>query len=104
MAIAEVTIIPIGTATTSLSAYVAELQDVLSKQEGIRYELTSMSTIIEGPLDRLFEVILLLHETPFHSGALRVSTSVKIDDRRDKPSSSAQKIRSVQEKITNSEH
>ncbi|NMM54948.1 MTH1187 family thiamine-binding protein [Paenibacillus aquistagni] len=104
MAIAEITIIPIGTATTSLSAYVAQLQEVLSKQEGIQYELTSMSTIVEGSLDRLFEVIRVLHETPFQHGAARVSTSIKIDDRRDKPSSSLQKIQSVQEKISKSEH
>lgn len=50
MAIAEVTVIPIGTATTSLSAYVAEMQRILKQQDGISYELTSMSTIIEGSL------------------------------------------------------
>jgi len=49
MAIAEVTVIPIGTGSTSLSAYVAELHRVLEKQTGITFTLTSMSTIIEGP-------------------------------------------------------
>lgn len=99
MAIAEVTVIPIGTGTTSLSPYVAELQRVLEKQEGIRYTLTSMSTIIEGPLENVFAAIRSIHESPFHSGAQRVSTSIKIDDRRDKESSSEQKLRSVQEKL-----
>ena len=100
MAIAEVTIIPIGTGSTSLSPYVADLQRVLQKQEGIQYTLTSMSTIIEGPLERVWQVIAELHEAPFMSGAQRVSTSVKIDDRRDKESSSEQKLRSVREKLT----
>ncbi|MCG7408695.1 MTH1187 family thiamine-binding protein [Paenibacillus sp. ACRRX] len=99
MAIAEVTIIPIGTATTSLSGYVAGMQQVLAQEEGITYELTSMSTIIEGPTDRLFEVIRTLHESLFETGAGRVSTSIKIDDRRDQPSSSVQKLRSVREKL-----
>lgn len=99
MAIAEVTVIPIGTGSTSLSSYVAELQHVLAKQEGIQYTLTSMSTIIEGPLDRIFAAIRAIHEAPFQSGAQRVSTSVKIDDRRDKESSSEQKLRSVQDKL-----
>ncbi|WP_055106646.1 MTH1187 family thiamine-binding protein [Paenibacillus ihumii] len=99
MTIAEVTVIPIGTGTTSLSPYVAELQRVLEKQEGIQYTLTSMSTIIEGPLDSVFAAIRAIHESPFQSGAQRVSTSIKIDDRRDKESSSEQKLRSVQEKL-----
>lgn len=99
MAIAEVTIIPVGTGSTSLSTYVAEMQRVLEKQEGVQYQLTSMSTIIEGPLERVFAAITALHEAPFQAGAGRVSTSIKIDDRRDKPSSSEQKLRSVREKL-----
>lgn len=99
MAIAEVTIVPIGTSTTSLSSYVADMQRVLKQQQGVTYQLTSMSTIIEGPLEQVWKAIAALHESPFLSGAQRVSTSVKIDDRRDKASSSAQKLQSVQEKM-----
>ncbi|MHA0857505.1 MTH1187 family thiamine-binding protein [Paenibacillus sp. CMAA1364] len=99
MAIAEVTVIPIGTQTTSLSAYVADMQRVLKDQEGITYQLTSMSTIIEGPLELVWRAIAALHESPFLSGAQRVSTSVKLDDRRDKASSSAQKLNSVLDKL-----
>lgn len=47
MPIAEVTVIPIGTGSTSLSSYVADMQRVLKTVEGITYELTSMGTIIE---------------------------------------------------------
>jgi len=99
MAIAEVTVIPIGTGTTSLSPYVAELQRVLQTQEGIQYTLTSMSTIIEGSLDDVLSAIRAIHEAPFQQGAQRVSTSIKIDDRRDKESSSEQKLRSVESKL-----
>lgn len=99
MAIAEVTVIPIGTGSTSLSSYVAGLHKVLERQEGITFTLTSMSTIIEGTLEDVFTAIRAIHEAPFGSGAGRVSTSIKIDDRRDKPSSSEQKLRSVREKL-----
>ena len=99
MAIAEVTVIPIGTASTSLSSYVADLQRVLEQQKNIQYTLTSMSTIIEGSLDDIFIAIRAIHEAPFQTDAQRVSTSIKIDDRRDQESSSAQKLRSVQEKL-----
>lgn len=99
MAIAEVTVVPIGTGSTSLSAYVADIQRVLKEQKGIKYTLTSMSTIIEGPLDDVFAAIRAIHEVPFQSQAQRVSTSIKIDDRRDKEASSEQKLRSVQSLI-----
>lgn len=99
MAIAEVTVVPIGTGSTSLSAYVADIQRVLKEQKGIKYTLTSMSTIIEGSLDDVFAAIRAIHEAPFQSHAQRVSTSIKIDDRRDKEASSEQKLRSVQSLI-----
>jgi uncharacterized protein (TIGR00106 family) len=59
-----------------------------------------MGTIIEGDLDEILEVIRKMHEHPFTQGAVRVSTSIKIDDRRDKPEHSiAGKMRSVEEKL-----
>lgn len=99
MAIAEVTVLPVGTGSTSLSEYVAQLQRVLQAQPKIQYQLTSMSTIIEGELDDVFVAIRALHEAPFEQGVGRVSTSIKIDDRRDKVSTSEQKLRSVLEKL-----
>ncbi|MFC3750189.1 MTH1187 family thiamine-binding protein [Paenibacillus sp. GCM10012306] len=99
MPIAEVTVIPIGTGSTSLSAYVADMQRVLETVEGVTYELTSMGTIIEGPLQRILAAVEALHESPFTNGAQRVSTAVKIDDRRDKPSSSKSKLESVERKL-----
>jgi uncharacterized protein (TIGR00106 family) len=99
VAIAEVTVIPIGTGSTSLSAYVADMQRVLKTVEGITYELTSMGTIIEGPLGRILAAVEALHESPFRGGAQRVSTSVKIDDRRDKNSTSRSKLEAVERKL-----
>ncbi|MBY9079999.1 MTH1187 family thiamine-binding protein [Paenibacillus sp. HN-1] len=99
MAIAEITVIPIGTGSTSLSSYVADMQRALESVEGITYELTSMGTIIEGPISRIFAAVEVLHESPFNGGAQRVSTSLKIDDRRDKAGSSRQKLESVERKL-----
>jgi uncharacterized protein (TIGR00106 family) len=98
VAIAEFTIIPIGTETTSLSSYVADLYKVLEKQN-VQFQMTSMGTIIEGELDRILEVIRIVHEVPFTHGAKRVSTSIKIDDRRDQAASSVQKMKSVTDKL-----
>ncbi|MFD0696540.1 MTH1187 family thiamine-binding protein [Paenibacillus sp. GCM10027628] len=99
MAIAEFTIIPIGTATTSLSGYVADLHRELEKYTDISFQMTPMGTILEGPLERLMEVIRAVHEVPFIHGAERVSTSIKIDDRRDKQASMSQKMQSVADKL-----
>jgi uncharacterized protein (TIGR00106 family) len=101
MAIAEVTVIPIGTGSTSLSAYVADMQRVLDTQQGITVQLTPMSTIIEGDIADVLRAIHALHESPFQAGAGRVSTSVKIDDRRDHPTSAQYKLDSVREKLSN---
>ncbi|MBD0383906.1 MTH1187 family thiamine-binding protein [Paenibacillus sedimenti] len=99
MAIAEFTIIPIGTATTSLSGYVADLHKELEKHKDVTFQMTAMGTILEGPIDRLLEVIRAVHEVPFINGAQRVSTSIKIDDRRDKQASISQKMQSVADKL-----
>ena len=54
MAIVDITVIPVGTGTPSVSEYVAEIQKVLRQYEGkIKYQLTPMSTLIEGDLTLL---------------------------------------------------
>ena len=83
MAILEISVVPIGTGDTSLSAYVADCLRVL-KREKVRYELSSMGTNIEGNLKELIRIALKMHQVPFNKGARRVVTTLKIDDRRDK--------------------
>lgn len=100
MAIVQVTVVPLGTGTPSVGAYVAAVQRTLERAtENIRYQLTPMSTIIEGELDDLLAVVRRLHEVPFERGAQRVSTSITIDDRRDKVGTMEQKLASVAEKL-----
>ncbi len=100
MAIIDLSIVPIGTASTGVSAYVAAVHKVLAGEPGIRYTLTPMSTIIEGDLDRILAVVRKLHEVPFQMGALRVYTTLKIDDRRDRPATLESKTASVEEKLS----
>lgn len=100
MAVVEISIVPLGTGTTSLSPYVAACEKELRENcRGLKYELTAMGTIIEGDLDQILNLVRRLHEVPFRSGAKRVSTSIKIDDRRDKEGTIDQKIRSVEDKL-----
>lgn len=99
MAIVEVTIAPMGTSSTSLSQYVADCHHVLMQNDDLKYELHSMGTVIEGDLNRILDVVRQMHEIPFSAGALRVSTLIRIDDRRDKISSMSAKVQAVTEKL-----
>ncbi len=98
MAILEISVVPIGTQDTGLSSFVADCIRVL-KGEKVRYELTAMGTNIEGNLRDLVRIGLKMHEVPFKKGALRVVTTLKIDDRRDKKGSISGKKQAVQEKL-----
>ena len=93
--VAEVSIVPIGTGDTGVSHYIASCLEVLEGKRDLTYRLTPMGTVIEGPLDKLLEAIRQMHEVPFNKGALRVVTHLKIDDRRDKPSTMTGKVESV---------
>jgi len=100
MAIVQVTIVPLGTGSPSVGEYVASVHRVLTEaEEPIKYQLTPMSTIIEGALDDLLAVVRRMHEVPFENGAERVSTTITIDDRRDKTGTMEQKLRSVESKL-----
>jgi uncharacterized protein (TIGR00106 family) len=101
MAILEISVVPLGTGDTSLSAYVADCLRVL-KQEKVRYELSSMGTNIEGDLKDLIRIALKMHQVPFRKGARRVVTTLKIDDRRDKKGTLEGKKKAVQNKLENS--
>ncbi len=98
MAILEISVVPIGTRETSLSSYVADCIRIL-KEEKVKYEFTSMGTNIEGDLKDLIRIALKMHQTPFKKGALRVLTTLKIDDRRDKVGTLTGKKKAVQYKL-----
>lgn len=96
---AELTIIPIGTAETSISDYVAAAVRALEEMD-VKYEISSMGTTIEtdNP-DKLFNAVKAAHEAVFMEGAERVATSIKIDDRRDVEKTIKEKISSVKDKL-----
>ena len=99
MAIVEVSVVPIGTKTPSVSKYVAKAVKILQAEKDIKYELTAMGTIIEGDLERLLSLVLRMHQSAFDAGAMRVVTTVKIDERRDKPSSMSSKVEAIKRKL-----
>ncbi len=99
MAVVEVSVVPVGTPSASLSEYVAGCVAVLKQAGGITYRLTPMGTIIEGELDRVWEVVRQMHEQPFAKGCARVVTTVRIDDRRDKKLTMDGKVSAVESRL-----
>ena len=102
MAIIEISVMPLGTKTPSIGQYVAEAIRVLEREK-INYELTSMGTVIEGDVDRILSVVGKMHQAVFTGGVLRVVTTIKIDDRRDKPATRESKVKSVKERLKRQE-
>jgi uncharacterized protein (TIGR00106 family) len=99
MVVVDVTIVPIGTDSPSISKYVADCHKVLKDFPALKWQLNPGTSTIEGELPEVMQAIMKMHEVPFEEGAMRVSTLIKIDDRRDKQGSIEQKLNSVREKL-----
>jgi uncharacterized protein (TIGR00106 family) len=95
MAIAAVSIAPVG-AGTSVSAYVAAALRIVRAQDRVAWRLDPMFTTLEGELDEIFDLVLKMEEAVFAAGAERVGTVIKIDDRRDRRVAMGEKVDSVE--------
>ncbi|MBN1161402.1 MAG: MTH1187 family thiamine-binding protein [Dehalococcoidales bacterium] len=99
MAIIDISVVPVGTGKPSVSDYVAGAVRILKNEPGLKYELTAMNTIIEGDLDKLLSLAQRMHNSAFDAGAKRVVTTLRIDERRDKPLTMEGKIKAVKNKL-----
>ena len=68
-------------------------------EKNLKYELTSMGTIIEGDLEEILALVARMHESTFSGEVTRVVTTIKIDDRRDKTISMSGKVASQLEQL-----
>lgn len=99
MVIAEVSVIPMGTKTASVSEYVAKAIKTLIQQKNVKYQLTAMGTILEGELNQVLDATKRMHEGVFGEEVERVVTRITIDDRRDKRLTMDYKVQSVMKKL-----
>lgn len=98
MAIMAISVTPIGTASTGVGEFVAEALRVIERS-GLQYELNAMHTVVEGDVAALMSLVAAIHTALFARGAKRLSTVVKLDDRRDAPSTIEGKVRSVEQRL-----
>ena len=99
MAILEISVMPLGTGTPSVSRFVAGAMKVLQAEKGVKYEMSSMGTNIEGDLDQLFDLARRMHCSAFAAGAQRVVTVMRIDDRRDQVATIQSKVAAVNREL-----
>ena len=98
---AEVSMIPLGTNTTSLSRYIAKAIKAM-KEQGIDCKVNAMGTLIESDdIDKLFNSIKHARDALFDEGVKRIEIIIRIDERRDKPKSMEEKVKAVEDQINN---
>lgn len=95
---AEISIIPVGTGSSSVSEYVAAAVSEL-EASGLRVTLTATGTSVEADSpEALFGALSRAQEAVFRQGAGRAYTILKMDDRRDEGERSQEDmVRSVRE-------
>lgn len=93
--IADVCIIPIGVGV-SVSREVTECERIL-RATGLKTCLHGYGTNIEGEWDEVFAAVKHCHEALHSMGVQRVSTSIRVGSRTDKPQTIEDKIRKVED-------
>lgn len=79
--VADFCVIPMGTASTSMTPYVAECQRVLQRS-GLTHAMHAYGTNVEGPWDDVMNAIRDCHDAVHAMGCQRISTSIKIGPAR----------------------
>lgn len=97
MAVAQITVVPVGTGA-GISKYVAGAVKIIAAS-GLKYELSAMTTIVEGDVDSILALMKKVHESCFDEGAVRVLTTLSVDERRDKDLTIDGKKAAVKEKL-----
>ncbi len=95
--LAELSVFPLDKGAAGLSRYVAESIQII-EQSGLEFEVHALGTLIEGPSDKVFEVIKACHDN-MRAHSDRVVTTVKIDDRADARARIRGKVTSVEEQL-----
>ncbi len=97
-AIVDLCVVPLGVGV-SVSPYIAACERVL-KEAGLSTQLHAYGTNIEGGWDQVFAAIKRCHEAVHAMGAPRISTIIKLGTRIDRDQTMAEKVQSVQAKLT----
>ena len=96
--IVDLCVVPLGVGV-SVSKYVAVCERILT-EAGLDIHLHAYGTNIEGEWDTVFAAIKRCHDVIHGMGCPRISTTIKLGTRTDKKQTMADKVKSVQAKLT----
>lgn len=95
--IMDLCVVPIGVGV-SVSKYVVACHEIFEKA-GLETELHAYGTNIEGEWDEVMAAVKKCHETIHQLGAPRITTTIKLGTRIDKPQTMSDKVESVVNKM-----
>ncbi|TPV97010.1 MAG: MTH1187 family thiamine-binding protein [Myxococcales bacterium FL481] len=93
-AIADICVIPI-TGRISVRKEVARAHQIL-RDAGLDVALHAYGTNVEGELKTILSAIEQIHQALHREGAPRISTTIKLGTRTDKPQSLSDKVKAVE--------
>jgi uncharacterized protein (TIGR00106 family) len=100
--IAAFSISPMG-ASDSVSADVAEVVRLV-RESGLPNETNAMFTLVEGPIDEVFDLMQRCVELLIDRGAPRVAATIKLDVRPGHDGGLRSKVESVESKLPRDRH
>lgn len=86
--------------SSSLTPYIAECQGIIEDM-GLNHTLHAFGTNIEGEWDQVMDAVKRCHARIHEMGAARISSTLKIGTRVDRPQSMADKVDSVRAFLNN---
>jgi uncharacterized protein (TIGR00106 family) len=95
--IVDLCVVPLGIGV-SVSKEIAACHRVL-EEAGLHTVLHAYGTNIEGEWDEVFAAIKRCHQVVHEMGAPRISTTIKLGTRTDRPQTMSDKVRSVEQKL-----
>ena len=95
--IVDLCVIPMGVGV-SVSDYIVSCEKVL-QEAGLKTQLHTWGTNIEGEWDDVFAAIKRCHEVVHGDGAPRICTTIKVGTRTDREQSMEDKVESVLPKM-----
>jgi uncharacterized protein (TIGR00106 family) len=95
--IMDLCVVPMGVGV-SVSEYIAACHQIL-KGKGLKTQLHAYGTNIEGDWDLVMTAVKECHEKVHGMGAPRITTTIKMGTRVDRPQTMDEKVSSVLNKL-----
>lgn len=96
--IADVCIVPLGVGV-SVSKEVTLCERIL-RESGLPTQLHAYGTNIEGEWDEVFAAVKRCHEALHETGVQRITTTIRVGSRTDKPQTMQDKVRKVEDLLS----